>query len=152
MDYKEYKKMVEEKGYTVYKTGGWLLLEKRIGNIENKIRIKTDLKSSVHISFSEYDPDVFKATLDLLGMVEDDKEEQLIKKEYKTEDLIGLDYIESQIYEKTRNKKYRGEYYYNLEDTLNDVFLMWLIKLIKAKENDKDWKWKLKKIKISSQQ
>lgn len=138
MEYKEYKKMVEERGYRVYTLHGWLLLEKKIGDIKNEIKIKTDLKSSVHISFSEYDPDVFKATLDLLGMVKDDKEEQLIKKEYKTEDLIGLDYIESQIYEKARNKKCRGEYYYNLEDTLNDVFLMWLIKLIKAKENDKD--------------
>lgn len=134
MDYKEYKKMAEERGYRVYNTCGWLLLEKKIGDIKNEIKIKTDLKSSVHISFSEYDPDVFKATLDLLGMVKDDKEEQLIKKEYKTEDLIGLDYIESQIYEKARNKKYRDEYYYNLEDTLNDVFLMWLIKLMKAKE------------------
>lgn len=138
MDYKKYKKIVEEKGYIVYNTCGWLLLEKITGNIKNKIKIKTDLKSSVHISFSEYDPDVFKATLELLGMVEDDKEEQLIKKEYKTEDLIGLDYIESQVDEKIKNKKYRGENYYNLEDTLNDVFLMWLIKLIKAKENDKD--------------
>lgn len=138
MDYKKYKKIVEEKGYIVCNTCGWLLLEKITGNIKNKIKIKTDLKSSVHISFSEYDPDVFKATLELLGMVEDDKEEQLIKKEYKTEDLIGLDYIESQVDEKIKNKKYRGENYYNLEDTLNDVFLMWLIKLIKAKENDKD--------------
>lgn len=138
MEYKEYKKMVEERGYRVYTLHGWLLLEKKIGDIKNEIKIKTDLKSSVHISFSEYDPDVFKATLDLLGMVKDDKEEQLIKKEYNTADLTGLDYIESQVDDKTKNNRYRGEYYYNLEDTLNDVFLMWLIKLIKTKENDKD--------------
>ena len=130
MDYKEYKKMVEERGYRVYNVHGWLLLEKKIGDIKNEIKIKTDLKSSVHISFSDYDPDVFKATLDLLDMVKDDKEEQLIKKEYNTADLTGLDYIESQVDDKTKNNRYRGGYYYNLEDTLNDVFLMWLIKLI----------------------
>ncbi len=29
MEYKEYKKMVEERGYRVYNVHGWLLLEKK---------------------------------------------------------------------------------------------------------------------------
>ena len=138
MDYKEYKEIAEKRGYTILNIDNNVMLEKKIGDKANQIRFSTNSKVNLHVSFAEYDPDVFKATLDLLGMVKDDEEEQLIEKEYNTEDLIGLDYIESQKYEKTRNKKYRGEYYYNLEDALNDVFLMWLIKLMKAKENDKD--------------
>lgn len=135
MEYKEYKKMVEKRGYRVYNVHGWLLLEKKIGDIKNEIKIKTDLKSSVHISFSDYDPDVFKATLDLLGMVKDDEEEQLIEKEYNTEDLIGLDYIESQKYE--RGKRCRCEDYYTLEDSSGYDYFFKLAKLIETKYQEK---------------
>lgn len=135
MDYKEYKKIVEERGYTILNIDNHVMLEKKIGDKLNQIRFSTNSKINLHVSFAEYDPDVFYATLKFLDMDKGCKEDQLTLKEYKTEDLIGLDYIESQKYERARDKRCRCESYYNLEDTLgDDYFFKCLAKLIETKE------------------
>ena len=134
MDYKEYKEIVKKRGYTMLNIDNHVMLEKKIGDKVNQIRFSTNSKINLHVSFAKYDPDVFYATLKFLGMAKGCKEDQLTLKEYNTEDLIGLDYIEFEKHELPKKQRYRNEGYYNLEDTLNDVFLMWLIKLMKAKE------------------
>lgn len=130
MDYKEFKEIAEKRGYTILNIDNHVMLEKKVEDKANQIRFSTNSKVNLHVSFAEYDPDVFKATLDLLGMVKDDEEEQLIKREYNTEDLIGLDYIENQ-YDRARDKRCRCEDYSGYD------YFFKLAKLIETKDQEK---------------